>query len=55
LKYQESSHCFFADGTDVSTKNGDLIFAELDLQKLEAFRKEFPFLNDADDFKIGEF
>ncbi len=28
---------------DVSTKNGDLIFAELDLQKLEAFRKEFPF------------
>ena len=54
LKYQESSHCFFADGTDVSTKNGDLIFAELDLQKLEAFRKEFPFLNDADDFKMGE-
>ena len=55
LKYQESSHCFFADGTDVSTKKGDLIFAELDLQKLEAFRKEFPFLNDADDFKIGKF
>ena len=55
LKYKESSHCFFADGTDISTKNGDLIFAELDLQKLEAFRKEFPFLNDADDFKIGEF
>ena len=54
LKYQESSHCFFADGTDISTKNGDLIFAELDLQKLEAFRKEFPFLNDADDFKIVE-
>ena len=37
----------------VSAKNGDLIFAELDLRKLEAFRKEFPFLNDADDFKIG--
>ena len=55
LKYQESSHCFFADGTDVSTKKCDLIFAELDLQKLEAFRKEFPFLNDADDFKIGKF
>lgn len=52
LKYRESSHCYFADGTDVSTKNGDLIFAELDLDKLEKFREEFPFLNDADDFEL---
>lgn len=52
LNYQESSHCYFADGTDVSTKKGDLIFAELDIQKLEKFRQEFPFLNDADDFEL---
>lgn len=52
LKYQESSHCFFTDGTDISTKKEDLIFAELDLEKLENFRKEFPFLNDADDFEL---
>lgn len=54
LKYEESSHCFFADGTDISTKQDDLIFAELNLEKLEKFRKEFPFLEDADDFRMGE-
>lgn len=52
LKYRESSHCYFADGTDVSTKKEDLIFAELDLDKLQKFREEFPFFNDADDFKL---
>lgn len=52
LKYRECSHCYFADGTDVSTKKEDLIFAELDLDKLEKFREEFPFLNDADDFEL---
>lgn len=52
LKYRESSHCYFADGTDVSTKKEDLIFAELDLDKLQKFREEFPFLNDADDFEF---
>lgn len=50
LKYKESSHCFFADGTDVSVKENDLIVVEIDLQKLETFRKEFPFLKDADEF-----
>jgi predicted amidohydrolase len=52
LKYQQSSHCYFADGTDVSTKKDDLVFAELDLETLEKFRNEFPFLNDADDFEV---
>lgn len=52
LKYQESSHCYFADGTDVSIKKGDLIFAELDKEKLNRFRKEFPFLDDADCFEL---
>lgn len=50
LNYQESSHCFFADGTEVSTKYGDLVFAELDLNKLQKFRQDFPFLEDADAF-----
>lgn len=50
LKYQESSHCYFPDGEDVSTKKEDLIFAEIDIEKLKKFRKDFPFLDDADDF-----
>ena len=50
LNYVESSHCFFADGTDVSTKKNDLVLAELDLNKLKDFRKSFPFLDDADEF-----
>ena len=50
LNYVESSHCFFADGTDVSTKKNDLVLAELDLNKLKDFRKSFPFLEDADEF-----
>lgn len=53
LKYVESSHCYFPDGSDVSTKKEDLIFAELDLEKLKNFRKEFPFLDDADDFFLN--
>ncbi len=50
LEYQESSHCYFPDGDEVSTKKKDLIFAEINMQKLEKFRKDFPFLDDADDF-----
>ena len=50
LNYVESSHCFFADGTDVSTKKNDLVLAELDLNKLKDFRKSFPFLEDSDEF-----
>lgn len=53
LKYQESSHCYFPHGEDVSTKREDLIFAEIDIEKLKKFRKDFPFLDDADDFKMG--
>ncbi len=52
LKYQESSHCFFADGREIATKNGDVVFAVLNLEKLQNFRKDFPFLEDADDFTI---
>jgi len=54
LNYVESSHCFFADGTDVSTKKNDLVLAELDLNKLKDFRKSFPFLEDADEFILRD-
>ena len=52
LFYQESSHCFFADGTEISQKNGKIISAELDIQELKSFRNHFQFLNDRDDFEI---
>ncbi|KMQ69635.1 amidohydrolase [Chryseobacterium sp. FH2] len=52
LFYQESSHCFFADGTEMSQKNGNIISAELNLDELKAFRNHFQFLNDRDSFSI---
>lgn len=52
LYYPESSHCFFADGTEVSTKAEDLVFAELDLELLRNYRKKFPFLKEADPFSL---
>lgn len=54
LNYKESSHCFFADGTEIATKNEDLVSAELNLENLHNFRKDFPFLEDADDFILKE-
>lgn len=52
LYYEESSNCFFADGSIVSRKEGSQVIAEIDLQKLKAFREKYGFLNDADDFQI---
>jgi len=52
LFYQESSHCFFADGKEISRKNGNIVSAELDLKELKNFRNHFQFLNDRDDFEI---
>lgn len=52
LFYQESSHCFFADGSEVSQKNENIITAQINLENLENFRSHFQFLNDADDFEI---
>lgn len=54
LKYVESSHCFFADGAEVSTKEGILITAELDLEKLQKYREKLPFLKDADGFTVAD-
>lgn len=53
LNYEESSLCFFADGTEISEHNGNLVSAEIDLEKLENFREKFPFLKDRDNFEIS--
>ncbi|KQT22468.1 amidohydrolase [Chryseobacterium sp. Leaf404] len=52
LFYQESSHCFFADGKEVAEKKGNLVTADLNLDELKDFRNHFQFLNDRDDFEI---
>lgn len=52
LFYRESSHCFSADGREVSQKHGNLVTAELDIEELKDFRNHFQFLNDRDAFSI---
>ncbi|MCS3530371.1 nitrilase-related carbon-nitrogen hydrolase [Chryseobacterium sp. JUb7] len=52
LFYQESSHCFFADGTEISEKKGNIVSAELNLEELKDFRHHFQFLNDRDSYSI---
>ncbi len=52
LFYQESSHCFFADGKEISEKKGNIVSAELDREELKNFRQHFQFLNDRDQFTI---
>ncbi|UZT96208.1 amidohydrolase [Chryseobacterium fluminis] len=52
LFYKESSHCFFADGTEISEKMGNIVSAELDLTELKDFRSHFQFLNDRDSFSL---
>ncbi|AFR35241.1 amidohydrolase [Riemerella anatipestifer] len=53
LEYPESTHCFFPDGREVSYKKGDLVEVVLDMESLNKFRTKFPFLGDADDFKVS--
>lgn len=50
LEYPESSYCFSADGTEISTTNNNIVSANLDLEKLQQFRLKFPFLSDRDEF-----
>lgn len=52
LLYQESSHCFFADGKEISQKQGNIVSAELNIEELKDFRNHFQFLNDRDSFSI---
>lgn len=52
LEYSESSHCYFADGSEVSTIDGFLITAELDMEKLTTYKERFNTLRDGDEFFI---
>lgn len=52
FNYPESTHCFFADGSEVSVKENDWISATFHDEKLAKFRERFPFLADADDFQL---
>lgn len=53
LEYPESSYCYFADGTEVSTTSENIISAEFTREKLENSRQKFPFLSDRDDFSLN--
>lgn len=52
LHYVESSLILFADGQDITERDGHMLSAELDLDELIKFRKKFPFLTDADSFVL---
>lgn len=52
LQYKESTHCFSADGTTISHKEGNLVTANFEIEELRNFWNKFPFLNDADDFQL---
>lgn len=43
LHYNGSSHCFFADGSEIALLKDNLIYAELDKDLLTEFRRKFPF------------
>ncbi|AQW97714.1 amidohydrolase [Elizabethkingia anophelis] len=53
LQYNGSSHCFFADGSEIALLKDNLIYAELDKDLLIDFRTKFPFLADQDNFSIS--
>ncbi|MBW8358860.1 MAG: nitrilase family protein [Weeksellaceae bacterium] len=53
LLYRESSQVFFADGSEIASKNGNIVSVDIDLEKLQDFRTHFRFLDDRDSFKIA--
>ncbi|OWK74842.1 amidohydrolase [Flavobacteriaceae bacterium JJC] len=52
LHYPESSYCYFADGSIVSTTENNIVSAEFNGEQLKKFREKFQFLNDRDSFEI---
>ena len=52
LHYPESSYCYAADGTLVSTTENNIVSAEFNAEKLLKFREKFRFLNDRDSFEV---
>lgn len=53
LDYPLSSYCFFPDGEIVSKNEGIISTAEIDLDKLNQFRKRFDFLSNRDYFELN--
>lgn len=52
LIYRESSHCFFADGSEVAEKTGNIVSAIISEENLTEFRSKFRFLDDRDSFEL---
>lgn len=52
LHYEESSRCFFADGSEISKHQNDIVTAEISSENLKNFRTKFPFLKDRDGFNL---
>ena len=52
LEYPESSYCFFADGTEVSKTDNNIVSANFEVERLQEFRTKFPFLSDRDEFTL---
>ncbi len=53
LNYEESSRCFFADGSEISSHEQELVYGDISLENLSEFRNKFPFLKDRDGFEIN--
>ena len=52
LEYPESSYCYFADGSEISSTAEMIITADLEIDQLISFRTKFPFLSDQDKFQL---
>lgn len=52
LVYEESSECYFPDGSRVSISAEHLVKADVSMESLMEFRRRFRFLDDADDFRL---
>lgn len=48
LNYPESSYSFFADGSEISSTDKNIVTAEWNLLDLQNYREKFPFLKDRD-------
>lgn len=52
LEYPESSYCYFADGTETSSIENNIISTIFETEKLKNFRTKYPFLSDRDEFEL---
>lgn len=52
LEYKGGSLAINAEGYPIGQEDKGMVSAVLDIEKLRAFRTQYPFLNDRDDFKL---